>query len=84
MSRRENEKIGQNQPKNMDRTKQELQHIGKMMMDVMMTIYGNDGGDNYDVNDDDNKKMKLKATMMLMMMMMVLYFCFYKLANLRK
>ena len=30
MSRRENKKVGQNQPKNMDRTMQELQHIGSI------------------------------------------------------
>ena len=30
MSRRENKKIGQNQPNNMDRTMQELQHIGSI------------------------------------------------------
>ena len=30
MSRRENKKIGQNQPKNMDKTMQKLQHIGSI------------------------------------------------------
>ena len=30
MSRRENKKIGQNQPKDMDKTMQKLQHIGSI------------------------------------------------------